>query len=114
MAPPDDLSTASKELWQGLFEDVRCVTDGPPGAASLLVLEELLRARERLLEVRHSLQVDGITVKGSRGQARPHPLLTLERQLVAEITNSLDRLELRPSRIRNARLLETARALSRG
>jgi hypothetical protein len=112
--PPPGLSTASRRLWAELVGDVEVITDGRPAASSLVLLEEVLRARERLEEIRQTLATDGITVVGSRGQTRPHPLLAIERQLVAEISNSLARLELRPSRIRSMRDFQEIRALTRG
>lgn len=112
--PPVGLSAPSKQLWRDLVKDVECLTDGPAAAASLVVVDEIVRARERVTQVRETLAGDGVTATGSRGQARPHPLLVIERQLVAEIMNGLERLELRPSKIRNARALAEVRALTRG
>jgi hypothetical protein len=111
--PPAGLSTASRRLWAELVTDVAVVTDGRPAASSLVLIEEVLRARDRLAEIRETLATDGVTVVGSRGQTRPHPLLAIERQLVAEISNGLARLELRPSRIRGMRDFQEARALTR-
>jgi Phage terminase, small subunit len=112
--PPADVSKTSKQLWRDLVADVECVSGGPPAAASLVIVEDVVRARERLVEIRVALAADGVTVSGSRGQKRPHPLLIIERQLVAEIATALDRLELRPSRIRGARLVAEARSLTVG
>jgi hypothetical protein len=114
IAPPSGLAPASQRLWRALVNDVECVTDGPPAAASLVVVEEVIRARERLAEVRKTLADEGVTVSGSRGQLRPHPLLVMERQLVGEIVNGLERLELRPSKIRGMRQFSQARDLTRG
>jgi hypothetical protein len=114
MAPPAGLTPEGKRLWRELVADVECVTAGPPAAASLVIVDQVVRAQDRLVEVRSKLASDGITTDGSRGQTRPHPLLVMERQLVAEVINGLERLELRPSRIRGARDLALARELTLG
>jgi hypothetical protein len=112
--PPVELSPDGKALWRSLVADVESVTDGPAAASSLMVVDELVRAHERLAEVRTELSRAGVTATGSRGQVRPHPLLGIERRLANDIVNSLDRLELRPSRIRTARQLAEIRELTRG
>ena len=109
-----DLSSDGKAMWRALVADLEAVTDGPAAASSLMVVEELVRARERLVEVRAELSRTGVTATGSRGQVRPHPLLGIERRLANDIVNSLERLELRPSRIRTARQLADIRELTRG
>jgi hypothetical protein len=114
IAPPPGLTTGSRRLWAELLTDLECVTDGRPAAASLVVLEDVLRARDRLAVIRKTLAKEGVTVAGSRGQTRPHPLLVIERQLVAEVARGLERLEMRPSRLRSARNFAEVRALTRG
>jgi hypothetical protein len=59
-----------------------------------LLLEDVLRTRDRLAQVREKLAEDGPTVTGSRGQTRPHPLLDTERALQRDIAVGLQRLGL--------------------
>jgi P27 family predicted phage terminase small subunit len=60
----------------------------------LVVLEQVLRARDRLQEVSTKLDADGVTVTGSKNQVRPHPLLSVERALRAEVMAGLKQLGL--------------------
>jgi P27 family predicted phage terminase small subunit len=60
----------------------------------LVVLEQVLRARDRLQAVSTKLDADGVTVTGSKDQVRPHPLLSVERALRAEVVAGLQQLGL--------------------
>jgi Phage terminase, small subunit len=71
---------------------------GQAGEVDALLLAELLRTCDRLAQVREQLSSDGLTVTGSQDQTRPHPLLGIERQLVAELAARLERLRRTPAR----------------
>ncbi len=92
---PKGLTQESRDLWCGLRADLEAVN---PGAATaevdLVVLEQLLRARDRLQAVSEKLDADGVTVTGSKDQVRPHPLLSVERALRAEVVAGLKQLGL--------------------
>ncbi len=90
--PPADLSPESAARWPGLVQDVQATM----GAAEvdLLVLHDVLLARDRLAEVRAVLAAEGLTVGGSKGQSRPHPLLVAESVLRREVAQGLRRLRL--------------------
>jgi len=92
-APPD-LSPASAAAWAGLVADLLATS----GAAEvdLMLLANVLRATDRLAQVRAVLAVDGATVLGSQGQVRPHPLLATESTLRREVAQGLDALMLSP------------------
>lgn len=97
--PPVDLSEPSQALWPRMVADLRAVT----GAAEvdLLLLADLLRAVDRLSAVRDVLGAEGLTVPGSKGQTRGHPLLTVEASLRAEVAGSMERLGLAPTPARS-------------
>jgi hypothetical protein len=57
--------------------------------------EGLRQAAGRLVEAAEQIAADGLTVVGSMGQQRPHPLLGEERALRREIADRLIRLEFR-------------------
>lgn len=46
--------------------------------ASLAMLQELCGTLQRLREVQAVIAAEGLTVEGSQGQRRPHPLLATE------------------------------------
>ncbi len=94
--PPPDLSPASQAAWPGLASDVAAVTRG--AAVDFDLLADLLRARDRLATVSATLEADGVTVTGSMGQVRPHPLLSVEANLRKECADGLDRLGLTPNK----------------
>jgi hypothetical protein len=103
-APPDDLSAASRALWPGLVADLAVVamasskTTTVAAEVDLLLLADTLRARDRLEDIGAQIAKDGVTVDGSKGQVRPHPLLAVERALRAEVATGFERLELAPKR----------------
>lgn len=91
---PAGLSEASAALWPGLAADVLAVAGG--AEVDFLLLAELLHAMDRLAQVRAALAADGVTVAGSRGQARPHPLLATEVTLAGRVTAITEQLQLAP------------------
>jgi len=92
---PEGLTQASRDLWCGLRADLEAVNAGAATAeVDLVVLEQVLRARDRLQAVSTKLDADGVTVTGSKDQVRPHPLLSVERALRAEVVAGLKQLGL--------------------
>jgi hypothetical protein len=72
--------------------------------------ELIERVAERLAEVDERLSAEGLTVAGSQGQPRQHPLLALEAGLRRELMQSLQQLEFR---VENRARLERLNALTR-
>jgi hypothetical protein len=91
--PPDGLSDECAGLWGGFVTDLVGIHGGLADVDALL-LEDVLRTRDRLAQGREKLAEDGPTVTGSRGQTRPHPLLDTERALQRDIAVGLQRLGL--------------------
>ncbi len=94
--PPADLSGDSAALWPGLVADLEAA--GAGAEVDLILAADVLRARDRLAQVREILASEGLTTTGSKGQTRPHPLLDVEASLRREIAVGLDRLQLSPAR----------------
>lgn len=80
--PPSELSPEARKLWSEILADYE-IDD----AGGLAMLRQLCEALDRLRECQQELKADGLTVKGYRGQPRPHPLLKTEsecrRQMLA-------------------------------
>src|SRR5215211_1907850 len=91
--PPDGLSDECAGLWGGFVVDLIGIHGGLADVDALL-LEDVLRTRDRLTQVREKLAEDGPTVVGSRNQVRPHPLLDTERALQRDVAVGLQRLGL--------------------
>jgi hypothetical protein len=89
---PGDLSPESSALWPGLAADVAVAMGG--GQVDFLALAGVLRAADRLAEIRAVLAAEGLTVKGSKGQSRPHPLLIAESVLRREVAQGMKSLRL--------------------
>ena len=92
--PPPDLSADSRARWRGLAADVRDVLGGAETDFELLA--NVLRAQDRLAQVRAALDGQGPVVTGSMGQVRPHPLLAAETALRREVAAGFDALGLGP------------------
>lgn len=71
--PPTSLGRDGKKLWGAILKDYQ-IDD----AASLAVLASLCETVDRLAACRAVIARDGMTVAGSGGQPRPHPLLQTE------------------------------------
>lgn len=93
---PGDLSEESIALWPGLVSDLD--KSGSGAEVDLIVLADVLRARDRLAEIAAKLDEEGLTVEGSKGQRRSHPLLSSEQVLRQEVAEGFDRLGLSFSR----------------
>lgn len=80
--PPAELSSEARRLWSEILEDYQ-IDD----AGGLAMLRQLCETLDRLRECQQAIKADGVTVKGYRGQPRPHPLLKTEsecrRQMLA-------------------------------
>ena len=86
-------------------------TMGLPLSARERLEVELIRTEvERLAEIDRRLHDEGFTVSGSKGQLRPHPLLSSEGSLRRELVQHLRTLEWR---IGNRVTLERLKALTR-
>ena len=90
-APPD-LSPESQADWPGLAADVTVTLGGAD--LDFTMLADVLRGRDRLAQVRAVLENEGLTVQGSKGQTRPHPLLVSESVLRREVVAAFKRLRL--------------------
>lgn len=90
--PPTDLNDDSRARWPPLAADVRELMGGAD--VDYLLLADLLRAQERLAAIRGVLDREGLVVKGSKGQTRPHPLLVSESVLRREVAQGIERLRL--------------------
>lgn len=97
-AAPADLRPPWDDLFCRLARDV--AHGEQPAEVDELMLADVVRTMARLEQLRAVLVEAGPTVTGSKGQVRPHPLLTIEAQLVREVGAGLDRLQLSPSRRR--------------
>lgn len=79
---PAGLSSEARKLWQDVIDDFE-IDD----AGGLAVLRQLCEALDRLRQCQAAITKEGVTVKGYRGQPRPHPLLKTEaecrRQMLA-------------------------------
>lgn len=67
---PGGLSDESAGLWRDVIADFQ-IED----AAGLAVLRQLCESLDHLRACQARVEKDGLMVKGSRGQHRPHPLL---------------------------------------
>ena len=72
------------------------------GVADRLSIEMIVRTVERIEGIENALAEDGVVVRGSKRQPRAHPLLGIERQLRADVTRELERLDLTPEARRRA------------
>jgi hypothetical protein len=84
-----------------------------PTDADLMMLRAVVHAQAELETLRRVIDADGATVTGSRGQIRPHPLLSLARALRADVMNGLERLWLTPHHRAAARRVADANSLTR-
>lgn len=73
MRAPKSLGAEGRKLWRKL-----CAEYEITGAGSLAVLQSMCEAVDRLAQCQEAINRDGMTVPGSGGQPRPHPLLQTE------------------------------------
>lgn len=93
--PPSDLSEDGRERWPGLVADVVAVNGR--SEVDIRRLAELMRAEDRLAEVRGALN-GAVTTKGSTGQVRAHPLLQVEAALARQVAEGYAALRLSADR----------------
>lgn len=72
-AAPAHLGEHGRRLWREIISD-----HGIDDAAGRCMLLRACEAMDRLRQAQAQIAADGLTVKGYRGQVRPHPLLTVE------------------------------------
>ena len=72
--PPNHLGEPERQIWAGVFRDFDLTTE-----AAVAVLVTALEAHQRARECREAIARDGMTVEGRDGQAKVHPLLSVER-----------------------------------
>ncbi len=89
---PDDLSAESRALWPGLAADVGVTMGG--AQVDFVQLADVLRAADRLSQLRVVLDTEGPTVAGSKNQTRPHPLLVSESVLRREVADGFRKLRI--------------------
>lgn len=97
--PPADLRPPWADLFCRLALDV--ALGERPAEVDELMLADVVRTMARLEQLRVVLAEAGPTVAGSKGQVRPHPLLSIEAHLVREVGAGMDRLRLSPARRRS-------------
>ena len=84
---PDGLSKEAAAWWRKLQEEYG-VTD----SAGLLLLQSALEAFDRMRACQTAIEAEGQTVQDRFGQAKPHPLLTAERDSRAQMLAALKAL----------------------
>jgi len=89
--PPADLSPEARRLWSEILDDYS-IDD----AGGLAMLRQLCETLDRLRECQKAIKADGITVKGYRGQPRPHPLLKTEGECRRQMFACYRALNLEP------------------
>jgi hypothetical protein len=80
------------------------VTEWALDVDQLAVLEAGLRAADRMAEAEATVKSEGLTVAGSKGQPRPHPLLAtidVERRAFLAALKALDLERDDPARARD-------------
>lgn len=71
--PPPDLTLEGRQFWQTIAKDY-----GLSDIASLSILSEAARARDRCRQARELLEKDGLCQNDRFGQSRPHPATKIE------------------------------------
>lgn len=86
---PEHLSEDAREMWDKFVTEFDlCDT---PGQA---ILRNALEAWDRAQAAREAIDSDGMTVRGSDGQLKVHPLITTERDSRAAFLSGLKALRL--------------------
>jgi P27 family predicted phage terminase small subunit len=86
--PPPHLGDPERAVWQHAHE-----FDLSNGLA-VDVLVAALEAHQRARECRETIGREGLTVIGRDGQAKPHPLLAVERDARAQFVSGIKALGL--------------------
>lgn len=91
---PSHLSTAAQQLWTRLRREYEL-----DDAAAEVLLLSALEARDRAAEARERIDKEGLTVEDRFGQAKPHPLLAVERDSKSTMHAALRQLHLGPESV---------------
>jgi pyruvate/2-oxoglutarate dehydrogenase complex dihydrolipoamide acyltransferase (E2) component len=67
--PPEGLGDAGRALWRGVYLDVDLRADEEA------ILLEACRTKDEIERFQEKLAAASLTVPGSKGQVRPHPLI---------------------------------------
>jgi hypothetical protein len=86
--PPKGLGPRGRAMWR------QVVREWEPGPAERVLLVECCRTADELDVMRRQIDRDGPTVPGSKGQARPHPLLLEVQRHRASMVRLLKALDL--------------------
>lgn len=92
---PSGLSREASALWRRIV-DAYGLNDDPAGEQLLLSLCQTL---DRLRECQRAVKKDGLTIEGSQGQIRPHPLLQTEAECRRALLAHYRALRLEPEEI---------------
>jgi P27 family predicted phage terminase small subunit len=97
---PSNLSPEAQRWWRSIISEYG-ISDG----AGLLLLQQALEAFDRVRGAQAQIAQDGLVSRGSKRQARAHPLLAVERDSRAAMLASLRslNLDLEPLRDRPGR-----------
>ena len=86
---PKGLSTVSRRVWDDITGEFD-VHDG----AGITLLEQALRALDRLTECQRIISKEGVVVKDRYGQDKPHPLLAVEKDARSGMLAAFKALDL--------------------
>ena len=86
---PSHLSKEGKRIWRDLVDEYQ-IKD----IAGLRILRVALEAFDRAQAARDMINSDGMIVKDTFGQSKPHPLLAIERDSRAAFLSGLKALNL--------------------
>ncbi len=87
--PPKTLSREAAALWRKLIAEYGITDEG-----GLLLLGTAMEAFTRMRQVQAALTKDGLIVRDRFGQAKAHPLCTIERDSRAQMLAALKHLNL--------------------
>jgi P27 family predicted phage terminase small subunit len=100
MKPPNHLSTEAKKIWREIVSEYQ-IRD----CAGLRILRVSLEAFDRAQAARQQIEKYGMLLKDKFGQAKPNPLLPVERDSRAAFLSGLKclNLDIEPLRDRPGR-----------
>lgn len=98
--PPKHLSKESKLMWKKIISAYEIEDE-----AGLKILRTACESFDRGQSAREQIDRDGLTVEDAKGQQKPHPLLTIERDsrqgflaAIKQLNLDLEPLRDRPGR----------------
>ncbi len=86
---PKGLSAESKRWWKKLLSEYEISDSG-----GRLLLEEMLRALDRLRGAQGILQAEGVVIEDRFGQKKTHPAVLVERDSRSQFLTALRNLNL--------------------